>query len=100
MLQVLCPNLVEHEDVIQIYHHKIIGQRPQYIIHDPHESFLGIHQAKWHDQSFKNTFFRLEGNIPYIGLLYLDLVVAKIQINITEVFSPLERVKEIFNLGN
>jgi hypothetical protein len=89
MLQVFHPILVEDEDVIQIHHHKIIGERPQDIIHHPHESCWGIFQAKGHDQPFKNTFFGLEGSLPYIGLLYWDLVVAGLQINLTEVFSPL-----------
>jgi hypothetical protein len=100
MLQVLCPTLVEDEDVIQINHHKIIGERPQYIIHHPHESCWGIFQAKEEDQPFKKHFFGLEGNLPYIGLLYWDLVVARLEINLTEVFSPLEFVKEIVNSGN
>jgi hypothetical protein len=100
MLQVFHPTLVEDEDVIQIHHHKIIGERPQDIIHHPHESCWGICQAKGHDQPFKKTFFGLEGSLPYIGLLYWDLVVAGLQINLTEVFSPLELVKEIVNLGN
>jgi hypothetical protein len=100
MLQVFHPTLVEDEDVIQIHHHKIIGERPQDIIHHPHESCWGICQAKGHDQPFKNTFFGLEGSLPYIGLLYWDLVVAGLQINLTEVFPPLELVKEIVNLGN
>jgi hypothetical protein len=28
----------EDEDVIQIYHHKEVGEGSQYIIHQPHES--------------------------------------------------------------
>jgi hypothetical protein len=100
MLQVFHPTLVEDEDVIQIHHHKRIGERPQYIIHHPHEICWGIRQGKGHDQPFKKTFFGLEGKLPYISLLYWDLVVARLQINLTEVFSPLELVKEIVNLGN
>jgi hypothetical protein len=37
MLQVFFPSLVVDADVIQIHHHKIISERPQYIIHHPHE---------------------------------------------------------------
>jgi hypothetical protein len=100
MLQVFLPTLVEDEDFIQIHHHKIIGERPQDIAHHPHESCWDIFQSKGHDQPFENTFFGLEGSIPYNGLLYWDLVVAGLQINITEVFSPLELVKEIVNSWN
>jgi hypothetical protein len=57
MLQVFHPSLVVDEDVIQIHHYKIIGERPQDIIHHPHESCWGIFQTKGHDQPFKNTFF-------------------------------------------
>jgi hypothetical protein len=76
MLQVFHPTLVEDEDIIQIYHHKIIGERPQDIIHHPHETGWGILQTKVHDQPFKKTFFGLESGLPYIILFYLDLVVA------------------------
>jgi hypothetical protein len=88
MLQVFRPILVVDEDVIQIHHHKIIGERPQDIVHHPHESCWGIRQTKGHDQPFKKTFFGLEGSFPYICLLYWDLMVAKLQINLTEVFGP------------
>jgi hypothetical protein len=100
MLQVFHPILFEDEDIIQIHQHKRIGKRPQYIIHHPHESCWGIHQAKWHDQPFKKNFFGLEGNLTYIDMLYWDLVVAELQINLTDVFSPLDLVKEIVNSEN
>jgi hypothetical protein len=69
MLQVFHPTLVEYEDVIQIHHQKIIGERPQDIVHHPHESCWGIRQPKGRDQPFKKTFFGLEGSLPYISLL-------------------------------
>ena len=72
----------------------------QYIIHHPHESCWGIRQAKGHDQPFKKNFFVLEVNLPYIGLLYWDLVVAELRINLIEVFGLFEMVKEIVNSGN
>jgi hypothetical protein len=53
MLQVFHPTLYEDEDVIQIHHHKRIGEGPQYIVHHPHEICWGIRQAKGHDQPFK-----------------------------------------------
>jgi hypothetical protein len=99
MLQVFFPILVEDEDVIQIHHHKRIGERPQYIIHHSHESCWGICQAKGHHQPFKNTIFGLEGSFPYISLFYWDLMVVGLQINLIEVFIPLELVKEIVNQG-
>jgi hypothetical protein len=37
----------------------------------------------------KRPFFGLEGSLPYIGLLYWDVMVARLQININEVFVPL-----------
>jgi hypothetical protein len=78
MLQVFRPNLTEDEDVIQMHRQKIIGERPQDIIHHTHESCWGIRQAKGHDQPFKKNFFGLDGILPYISLLYWDLVVAKL----------------------
>jgi hypothetical protein len=71
VLQVFYPILVEDGDFIQI-----IGERPQDIIHHPHEICWDIFQAKGHDQPFKKTSFGLEGSLPYISLLYWDLVVA------------------------
>jgi hypothetical protein len=76
MLQVFLPSLVVDEDVIQMHHYKRIGERPQDIIHHPHESCWGIFQTKGHDQPFKKTFFLLEGDLPYICLLYWNLMVA------------------------
>jgi hypothetical protein len=74
MLQLFFPTLIEYEDVIQIHHHKRIGESLQDIIHHTHESCWSICQAKGHDQTFKKTLFGLEGSLPYIGLLYWDLV--------------------------
>jgi hypothetical protein len=68
MMQVFYSILVVYEDSIQIHHHKIIGERPQDIIHHPHEICLGIHQTKGHDQPLKKTLFGLEGSFPYIFL--------------------------------
>jgi hypothetical protein len=51
------PILVEDEDVIKIHHHKINDERPQYIIHHPHEIFWGIFQDKGDDQPFKKNLF-------------------------------------------
>jgi hypothetical protein len=100
MLQVFHPILIVDEDFIQIRHHKRIVERPQYIVHHPHEICWGIHQTKGNDQPFKKTFFGLEGSFPYICSLYWDMMVAKIHINLNEVFFPLELVKEIIDLGN
>jgi hypothetical protein len=100
MLQVFHSTLSEYEDIIQIYQHKRIGERPQDIIHQDHESGWGIHKTKRYDQLFKKTLFGLESNLPYISLFYGDMVVVKIQFNLTEVLASLELVKKIFDLGN
>jgi hypothetical protein len=89
-----------HRNVIQIHHHKRIGKRLQGIVHHPHEICWGICQVKGYDQPLKNTLFGLEGSIPHIDMLYWDLVVVGLQINLTEVFVPHELVKEIVNSGN
>jgi hypothetical protein len=83
MLQVFYPNIVEDEDIIQIYHHKRIGERPQDIIHQPNESGWGVRQTKGYDQPFKKTLFGLESSLPYISLLCWDLVVDGLQVNLT-----------------
>jgi hypothetical protein len=89
VLKVFHTILVEDEDVIQIRYQKIIGESPQDIIHHPHESCWGIFQAKGNDKPFKNTFFGVEGSLPYINILYWNLVLAGLQINLTKVFVPL-----------
>jgi hypothetical protein len=100
MLQAFLPFIVVDEDVIQIHHHKIIGEMPQDIIHYLHESCWDIIQTKEHDQPFKNAFFGIESIFPYICLLYWDLMVIKLKINCTEVFVPLELAREIIDLRN
>jgi hypothetical protein len=60
MLQVFRGILVVDEDVIEIKHHKIIGERSQDIIHHPHESCWGIYQINGHDKPFKKTMFGLK----------------------------------------
>jgi hypothetical protein len=100
MLQVLCPSLVVDEDVIQIHHYKIISERSYDIVYHPHKSCWSICQTKGHEQTFKKTFFQLEGGLPYICLFYWDLVVTKLQINLTEVFVPHEPIKEVIDSGN
>jgi hypothetical protein len=69
-------------------------------MHNAHEICWGIRQTKGNDQPFKNTFFGLEGSFPYICLLYWDLMVEILHINLTEVFGPIELVKEVMNLVN
>jgi hypothetical protein len=72
----------------------------QDVIHQPHEGGWGICQAKGHDQPLENTFFRLESSLPYISLFYGDLVVVRLQINLTKVLGPLELVEKVINSGN
>jgi hypothetical protein len=76
MLQVFCPILVEDGDIIQIYHHKRIGEIPQYIVHQSHKMCWSICQPKGHEYPFEKTLFGLESNLPYITSFYWDLVVA------------------------
>ena len=97
MLQVFLPTLFEEKDVIQIHHHKRIGERSQYIIHQSHESYWSICQTKRHDQPFEKTFFGLESSLPYISIFYWDLVVARLQVSLVEKFGSLELVKKVIN---
>jgi hypothetical protein len=46
------------------------------------------------------TLFRLESFLPYISLFYGDLMVVKIQINITKVLGPLDLFNKVINSGN
>jgi hypothetical protein len=48
----------------------------------------------------KRPSFDLKASLPYICLLYWDLMVARLQINLTEVFGSLELIKEIVDSGN
>jgi hypothetical protein len=100
MLQVFCPSLVVYENVNQIHHYKTIGERSQDIIHHPHKHFRSIFQTKGHDQPFKNTFFSLKGDLPHICMFYWELVVARLQINLNEVFVPHKLIKEVIDSGN
>ena len=54
---------------------------------------------KGNDKPFENNFLWLEGSIPYICLFFRDLVVARLQINLTEVFGPRELIKEVVDSG-
>jgi hypothetical protein len=100
VLQVFFPNLAEYEDVIHIYNHKGLGENPQGVTHQLHESFWGIRQAKGHDQPLEKNFFRLESSLSYINWFYWDPVVAKIYINITKVLVSLELVEKVVNSVN
>ena len=59
-----------------------------------------IREAKWHYSALKMTVSGPEGSLPFICLFYRDLVVARLLINITEVFGPHELIKEVVDLGN
>jgi hypothetical protein len=100
MLQVFHPSLVVDEDVIQIHHYKITSESSQDIVHHPHKICWSICQTEGHDQPFKKTLFLLEGGLPYICLFYWDLVVARLQFNLTELFGPYELIKKVVDLGN
>jgi hypothetical protein len=100
MLQVFGSSLVVNDNVIHIHHYKIIGEWSQDIVHHPHESGWSIFQTKVHDQPFKKAFLWLKGYFPYICLFYQELVVARLQINLSEVFFPCELIKEVIDSGN
>jgi hypothetical protein len=100
VLQMFFLGPTEYEDVIQIYDHKRVCEWPQDIIHHPHECHWSISQAKRHDQPFKKAFFRFEGCFPYISLFYQNLVVARLQINLTKELGTLKLIKKIINLGD
>jgi hypothetical protein len=76
VLQMFLLGFSKDEDVIQIYDHKGFCEWSQYIIHHLHECGQGISQAERHDQPLEETFFRLEGCLPYISFLNQHLVVA------------------------
>lgn len=97
MLQVLYQTLIEHEGIIQIYNHKLVGERLQDVIHQPHKISRGIFQSKGHDQPLKKALLGFEGGLPYIYDLYWNLVISGIQIKFFEVLGPLELVKKVIN---
>ena len=78
MMHVLLPISAKDEDVIQIYHHKRVGEGSQYIIHQPHESYWCICYEKGNDQPFEETLFRFESYLPYISLFDGNLVVVRL----------------------
>ena len=84
----LNPILVEDEDVIQIYDHKIIDEWLYDVIHYPRENCWSISQTKSHENIIENIFSRLEGCILDIGFLNWDLVVYELHINIVEIHPP------------
>jgi hypothetical protein len=98
VLQIFLLGFSKDEDVIPIYDQKGVCEWSQYIIHHPHEFSWGISQDRIHEKPLKDIFFKLEGYLPYINFLNRHLVVARLQINITEKFGSLELIKEIFNL--
>jgi hypothetical protein len=69
MLQMFLPIFAEDEDVIWVYDHKGVCEWSQYVIHHLHECVRSIIQDERHDQPLEETFFRLEGCLPYITLL-------------------------------
>ena len=96
MLQVIFTNLVEDEDAIQIYNHKRVGERPQDVIHHPHNNCKGIFQPERHEQPLKKAL-RFEGGFPYIYGFYWNLVIARLQIYLAEILGPLDLVKKAIN---
>lgn len=100
ILQVLFSSLVEDEDIIKIYNHQYVGERPQDVIHQPHESCGGIRQIERHDQPIEKTLHGLESGLPHIYGFYQNLVIIKLKIYIIEVFGPLEMVQKVINLWN
>jgi hypothetical protein len=59
MMQVFCPSLVVDEDVIQIYHYKIIGERLQ-------ESSIILMKFVW-------AFIKPKGMTNHLKRPYLEL---------------------------
>jgi hypothetical protein len=76
VLQMFHPGFAKDEDVIQIYDNKGVCEWLKYIIYHLHECGCGISQVKRNYQPLEETFFRLEGCLPYISLLNRHLVVA------------------------
>jgi hypothetical protein len=100
MLQVFVPSLALNENVIQIHRCKSIGEWSQIssiIIMKVDGAFF---KPKGMTNHSKRPSFDLKAGLPYIYLFYRDLVVARIQINLTKVFGPRELIKEVVNSGN
>ena len=92
MVEVLFPTLDEDRDFIQIHHHELVGEGSQDDFHQPHEGCGGIPQPERHDQLIEKALLVYVGSLPYITGFYWYLVVTKLQVNIAEIFGPLELV--------
>ena len=89
MVEVLLPTLVEDHNVIQVHSWKWVGERPQYVIPQPHEGCRSIFQPERHYQPFEKAFLGFEGSLPHIGWFNWYLVIPRLQVDIAEIFTPL-----------
>jgi len=78
----------------------MIGEWLEDIIHHPHESYWSICQLERHDQPLEKAFLIFDGSLPNIGMLNGHLMIARLQINISEVLCTLELVDKVVDPGN
>jgi len=57
-----------------------------------------IFQPERHDQPFKKALLGFEGSVPHIEGFNQYLVITRLQVNLAEIFSPLELVQKVINL--
>ena len=58
---------------------------------------LGSHPPERHDQSFEKALLGFEGSLQHIKGFNWYLLITELQINLAEIFGPLELVKKVIN---
>ena len=98
IVYVLFPTLIEDQDIVQVHYHERVGKGTKYVIHQPHEGCGGIPQPERHDQPFEKALIGLEGHLPHIRGFNWYLVITRLQVNLAEIFMPLELAQKVINL--
>jgi hypothetical protein len=58
----------------------------------------GHSSTERHDQPLEKALLGFEGSLPHIKGFYWNLVIPRLQIDLAEIFFPLELVKKVINL--
>ena len=92
--------LSEDEDIVQINHHHAFGDEVfENSIHHSLESSQTIGQTKEHNKWFVETSVSSECSFPFITFFHPDIIEAPLDIEFSEVPSPLQFVNEFGDEG-
>jgi hypothetical protein len=97
MVSVLLDIQREDQDVIKIYHNKVIKIFPENVIHHMLKHRRSIGEAEWHYLILEMTIAGAKGSFPFISRLDPHQVVCSPKVNLREESCSSEVIQQLWD---